>query len=111
MIEYDFLKIPANKPLTTVVKTNQPIRVEFDANDPYKTKDKSKNKETDESDHSTSLKKRVETDQSLPSDMALPTPPFSIRNKNLVESHWKHRSVVSTLDFSLLNKKKRSKSK
>ena len=110
VIEYDFSKVPANKPSTTVVETNKPIKVEFDANDPYKTKDKIK-KETVESDHSSSIKKRVDTDKSLPSDMAPPTPPFSIRNKDLVHSHWKHRTVVSKLDFSQLNKKKRSKSK
>lgn len=48
--------------------------------------------------------------ESIASDAALPTPPFSIKNRDLVETHGKYRGMVPLLDFSKLNQK-RSKSK
>lgn len=55
-------------------------------------------------------RKRTETMDSLPSDMYPGTPPFTIKNKDLVQTHGKYRDIVPTLDFEKL-KKKRSKSK
>lgn len=96
--------------------TNKPIVISFDASIPAKIQkpDKIEKPVTEVNNKSERLesdqKKRTETMESLPSEMAPPTPPFPIKNKDLVQTHGKYRDVIPKLDFTQLNKKK-SKSK
>lgn len=50
--------------------------------------------------------KRSESLKSIRSEDMPNTPPFSVRNLDLVHTHGKYKNVIPTLDFDKLNKKK-----
>ena len=132
--DYDFTKIKVKKPITEEVPLQQVVKINFNANNPYgiqqpkqditdksselrpskteenlrneiKAKSISKEKEDEVN------RKRTETIESIQSDAALTTPPFTIKNRDLVHTHEKFKDVVPKLDFTKLKKRSKSKKK